>query len=70
MNGKGDNLRKGSNLKAYRDNYDRIFRKSNVKPIIPDDDTEGLSNDMTDEEYTFSSKNLLKFVRNLSDLNK
>lgn len=27
MAGKGDKLRKGANLKAYSDNYDRIFRK-------------------------------------------
>ena len=27
MNGKGDKLRKGANLKAYYDNYDKIFRK-------------------------------------------
>ena len=25
--GKGDKLRKGANLKKYRDNYDAIFRK-------------------------------------------
>lgn len=28
MNGKGDKLRKGANLKAYWENYDRIFRKT------------------------------------------
>lgn len=26
-NGKGDKLRKGADLKTYRDNYDAIFRK-------------------------------------------
>ena len=26
-NGKGDAIRPGANLKAYRDNYDGIFRK-------------------------------------------
>jgi hypothetical protein len=25
--GKGSKIRKGANLKAYRDNYDKIFRK-------------------------------------------
>ncbi len=68
MNGKGDKLRAGADLRAYRDNYDAIFRKQ--KPVVPDNDTEGLSNDMTDEEYIFTNKNLLKFVKNLSDLNK
>lgn len=28
MNGKGDKLRKGANLKRYRDNYDKIFKKN------------------------------------------
>ncbi len=30
MNGKGDKLRKGANLKAYYDNYDSIFRKQST----------------------------------------
>jgi hypothetical protein len=28
--GKGSKLRKGANLKAYRDNYDKIFRKVEI----------------------------------------
>lgn len=31
MNGKGDKLRKGANLKAYYDNYDKIFSKKTVE---------------------------------------
>lgn len=30
MNGKGDKLRKGANLKAYYDNYDKIFKKQST----------------------------------------
>jgi len=33
MNGKGDKLRKGANLKAYYDNYDKIFRKQATATI-------------------------------------
>lgn len=36
MNGKGSKLRKGANLKAYRENYDRIFKKSDEKQLIED----------------------------------
>ncbi len=31
--GKGSKLRKGANLKAFRDNYDAIFRKEPVKDV-------------------------------------
>lgn len=36
MNGKGSKLRKGANLKAYRENYDRIFKKSDEKQLTED----------------------------------
>jgi predicted protein tyrosine phosphatase len=35
MAGKGDKLRKGANLKAYYDNYDKIFGKKEMKTDIP-----------------------------------
>ena len=37
--GKGDRLRKGANLDAYRDNYDSIFRKSKPEEKKPDGQT-------------------------------
>jgi len=36
--GKGDKLRKGANLSLYRDNYDNIFRKKEVKAIEDKED--------------------------------
>lgn len=29
--GKGSKIRKGANLKAYRDHYDEIFRKPKIQ---------------------------------------
>ena len=33
MNGKGDKLRKGANVRAYWDNYDNIFQKKPRKTV-------------------------------------
>lgn len=35
--GKGDKLRKGANLKAYRENYDLIFKNKKAKSELIED---------------------------------
>lgn len=48
--GKGDKLRKGANLKAYWDNYDKIFRNSEKekKEEKPSDEKKVSDKDSTD----------------------
>jgi hypothetical protein len=64
MNGKGDKIRTGSNLKAYRDNYDMIFKKKE-----PKDDSFEIPTECSYSEYQKRLKSTTDKIMRLNESN-